>query len=74
MIEDLDFFVTSYSSSLFLALTKQIISRIFLFCIMSRDFLMSGKAMLVVTFAQSLSLNPDMYAMYACDLQILFIT
>lgn len=74
MIEDLDFFVTSYSSSLFLALTKQIISRIFLFCIMSRDFLMSGKAMLVVTFAQSLSLNPDVYAMYACDLQILFIT
>lgn len=74
MIEDLDFFVTSYSSSLFLALTKQIISRIFLFCIMSRDFLMSGKAMLVVTFAQSLSLNPDMYAMYARDLQILFIT
>lgn len=63
MVEDLDFFfVTSYSSRLFLALTKQIISRIFLFCIISRYVLMSGKATLVVTFAQSLNLNPDMYA------------
>lgn len=53
---------TSYSSRLFLAFTKQITSRLFLFCIMSRDFLLSGKVILLVTFAQPVSLNPDVYS------------